>query len=404
MIDSLEFVFSFYVRGQAARANLADAKVRRPQIIAALAQAGGYMPAKEKTILVTGSKGKGSTARMIAWHLQAAGFKVGLVVSPEELNHLDRIRVQNKPIAPEQFVQCVDSLKAKLVSSQQQAVAQGHSLYYHSPSDIFMLIALAWFSTQALDYVVIEGGRGARYDLLGQLPAKIGVVTSVFLEHANFLGPDIQAIASDKFSLTTHCDQVIAPMSVKPLLSAAVANKVGFVSITDQTASQSELLPNWLHQARQMSAKVVSLLGVQATQVWQSPSFEQQSGWILDGAIAVEALDLSVLKTLATKRVAVVLGLPSDKAVLAVCQVLKAAGLTEQFQWQLSLAGKNVSEPALTEPAVIGHLDLQTGFDSAGIAALQALAKSYDLVYCVGVQLFLRNLRSALHLNQLVGP
>jgi hypothetical protein len=404
--EALDFVFSFYVLGHPLRSGRADAQVRRPQILAALGHSSGYFPAKEKTILVTGSKGKGSTARMIAWHLQAAGFKVGLVVSPEELHHLDRIRIQNKPIMPAQFIQCVDRLKPQLISSQALAKSEGHDFYYHSPSDIFMLVAMAWFSTQALDYIVIEGGRGARYDLLGQVPAKIGVVTSVFLEHASFLGADIRAIANDKLSLTANCDQVLAPIDLKPLLAPSVANKVQFVPAKLEPAASLEMRPNWLVKARHMSAVVVSLLGVQATEQWQSPSFSQQGGWILDGAIHPQALDPAVLQRLASNQsvtVAVLLGLPADKAVLAVSQVLNAAGLTQQYQWQLSLGGKDLSEPALAVPS-LGRLDLQQGFDPVGIAALQALAQSVDLVYCVGAQLFLRNLRNALHLNQLVGP
>jgi hypothetical protein len=359
--------------------------------------------------VVTGSKGKGSTARMVAWHLQQAGMKVGLIVSPEELHHLDRLRINNQPIEPTLFVQLVQAL----MPSIDQAAQRGGAYYYHSPADLFMLLGLAWFAREQVDYVVLEGGRGAQFDLIGQIPARIGVVTSVFLEHAAFIGPDKEAIARDKLSLVHHCDQVFAPRGIADFYLPPHPEKMIWVdsSIDSQRSTLGSALPvepRWLLQARQFATLIVQSLGFAVTETWDSPSFTRYQlggagSWILDGAIAPMALDDRLLADLALKKTAVVMGLTRDKAPQLVSAALANAGLSAQYQIELHRGGENLSDTGLGLPS-IGELDLQTGFDPAARSALFALSRQFELVYCVGVQLFLRNLRIALDCSALVGP
>ncbi len=384
-----------------------DSQVRRPQYLANWLAAHSLLPLAQKTIIVTGSKGKGSTARMIAWHLQRAGYRVGLVVSPEELHHLDRIRIHNRPIKANDFIRLVQQIMPPLFLLEKTIHQEGHSFYYHSPSDLFLVLALAWFHEQAVDYWVLEGGRGAQFDLIGQIPAQIGVVTSVFLEHASFLGSDEQAIANDKFSLLNNCQSVVAPVSLARWLPAQ-KHQVAWLPVQQPSAPPNvrEPLvdePFWLGQARALSKKVIELLGEQASEHWDSPSFSRHGKWLLDAAVADNALDAQLLQSLSHRKVAVLLGLTRDKAVLAVSQALATAGLTAQYQLNLTSNDNNVSEPQLEVPTV-SLLNLQTGFTPVQISTLQAFAAHYDLIYCVGVQLTLRSLRAALGVEQLVGP
>jgi hypothetical protein len=367
------------------------------------------LPVKANTIVVTGSKGKGSTARMVAWHLQQSGLKVGLIVSPEELNHLDRLRINNQPIEPTRFVQLVQALKPAI----DQAAQRGDAYYYHSPADLFLLLGLAWFAQEQVDYVVLEGGRGAQFDLIGQIPARIGVVTSVFLEHAAFLGPDKEAIARDKLSLVHHCDQVFAPRDIADFYLPPNQEKMIWVdslmdSLRSTSVSALPIEPQWLLQARHLATLIVESLGFAVTKTWDSPSFARYQlgdagSWILDGAIAPIALDHRLLADLATKKTVVVMGLTRDKAPQLVSAALANAGLSTQYQIELHRGGENLSETGLSLPS-LGKLDLQTGFDPAAHSALYALSRQFEFVYCVGVQLFLRNLRIALNCSALVGP
>jgi Mur ligase middle domain len=403
---ALAYLFSFYERGYRQRAGLLDSQVREPTILAAVVHQLGYLPEKSKTIVVTGSKGKGSTARMIAWHLQQAGFRVGLVVSPEELSHLDRLRINNSPITPERFVQLVQVLAPAI----DQTATQGTSHYYHSPSDLFMVLGLAWFKQEKVDYVVLEGGRGAQFDLIGQIPARIGVVTSVFLEHAAFLGSNEPAIARDKFSLTRNCDQVLAPCSVAQWIPAIHDANLKWVDFP--IASQTNVVePRWLAQARHLAATVATALGVAPARAWDSPSFARyqlnNTTWILDGAISPAALDERFLAHLvaasAKQKTAVILGLTRDKAPQAVSAGLAAAGLTAQYQIELRSGSVGLSDSNLVLTP-IGQLDLQIGFDSTTVNSLRAFGDQFDQIYCIGVQLFLRSVRTALDCHTLVGP
>jgi folylpolyglutamate synthase/dihydropteroate synthase len=388
-----------------------DAQVRRPQILAQLIKEQGYAPTPERTIVVTGSKGKGTTARMVAWHLQQAGFTVGLVVSPEERHHLDRLRINNRPISADVFAQHVTALRKSWSETQQLAAQQGHQFYYHSPSDLFIHVGLAWFASERVEFVVVEGGRGAKYDLIGHLPAALGVVTSVFLEHAAFLGGTESAIAADKFSLFESCQTVIAPLAYKKLLALPAAARIDWLdtdfAVTSQAAGTKgqavNLEPRWLEQARQLAAAAVRHFSVPVKQRWPSPSFSRIGNLLLDGAISPAALDDAVLSTLATRRVAVVLGLTRDKTVLAVSAALEQQGLARQWQVRLWVGQTDLSEPTL-QVNTLCDVDLQTTHSASLKQALGKLAGEYDIVYCVGVQLFLRQVRVALGQDQLVGP
>jgi hypothetical protein len=413
-------VFQFYEIAQAQikagirPALLHDAQFRDPSILIGLARRYDALPDPEKTVLVTGSKGKGSTARLISWQLQALmpNAKIGLVVSPEELTHLDRIRLNGLPIEPQQFEILLNSIQVDLLATQYGK----HANYYHSPSGIFLLVALLWFKQRRVDFVVIEGGRGALYDEIAEIPAKLGCVTSILLEHAQQIGPTIEAIATDKLSLSRHCESLIVGPSVLPWVT-----KLGItarIPASDPMRATPADLPRWLVEAHRMSIAVADALGFSDAQIngsavrVQSPSFQRlrvsaNTELILDGAVHVDCLEPSLLRSVlgtthfdSTKKskAAVIVALTPDKSPQEMVRSLNDLKLGADL---FELPCFKIGEPAQSCTALkqLPMLNLGLGIDSDLAASLSSVFQTYERVYMIGVQLALVAMRNYLGLG-----
>ena len=446
--EALRFVFSFFDARFASRKHLPDSLARKPRVLTKLMNDLGVAPNRSTTVLVSGSKGKGTTARLIAWSLQASSNRVGLVVSPEEIQHLDRIRINNRPITGEQFADIVDELRQPLL-----LLATNHpEPYYHSPSDLFLLIALVWFARQKVDYCVLEGGRGVRFDLIGSIDALVGCVTAVLPEHLQWIGPTVDDVAKDKLSLFSRCDTIILPVSLKRFAAYLEPQKsqvkgsviwltfVGNSGANEPTAKDSLTtaidLPAWFLLNAQLARTVVQRLqcnwdggapvDVEASQNidvmsgWGSPSY-QVTYWpktrtrvILDGAIDPDCFDHEQLRRIAGPRCAVVVGLSSDKSSEAVMGLLGGFpfSLIAKIDVISATADALQGRKSHDMHPLLGVIDLRrvsnvattsTAVSSELQATLFALCERYETIYFVGIQPFLRSLRAMLDL-QLIGP
>ena len=444
--EALRFVFSFFDAGFASRRHLPDSLARKPQVLAKLINDLGVAPKSSSTVLVSGSKGKGTTARLIAWSLQASNNRVGLVVSPEEIQHLDRIRINNRPITGDQFADIIDELKRPLLL----LAKNNPEPYYHSPSDLFLLVALVWFARQKVDCFVFEGGRGVRFDLIGFIDAAVGCVTAVLPEHLQWIGPTIEDVAKDKLSLFSRCERIVLPVSLKPFAdhlapqNSHSKRRVVWLDFADESGakkssakeSSASDLPAWFLQNAQLARTVVQQLqcnrvggapaGVTALQDieemvrWGSPSF-QVTYWpmtktrvFLDGAIDPDCFDRRQLMRIAGPRSAVIVGLSSDKAGELMMKLLNGFpfGLIAKIEVISATSLPVQGGKSLDAYPLLGVIDLRpvTKMTTSAAAVspelkaeLFALSERYETIYFVGVQLFLKSLRAMLDL-QLIGP
>ena len=141
---------------------------------------------KFKSIHVGGTNGKGSTAHMLASVLQQAGYKVGLYTSPHLKDYRERIRINGEMIS-ENFV--VDFVAA-------------HKSFFESNSLSFfeMSVGMAfdYFAQEQVDIAVVEVGLGGRLDSTNILNPEVSVITNIGLDHTQFLGTTLEAIAGEK--------------------------------------------------------------------------------------------------------------------------------------------------------------------------------------------------------------
>jgi dihydrofolate synthase/folylpolyglutamate synthase len=141
---------------------------------------------KLKCIHVAGTNGKGSTSHLLASVYQEAGYKVGLYTSPHLKDFRERIKINGKEIS-EEFV--VDF------------VAKNKSFFEENQLSFFeMTVGLAfdYFTKQKTDINIIEVGMGGRLDSTNIITPLVSVITNIGLDHTQFLGTTLEAIAFEK--------------------------------------------------------------------------------------------------------------------------------------------------------------------------------------------------------------
>jgi dihydrofolate synthase/folylpolyglutamate synthase len=139
------------------------------------------------SVHVAGSKGKGSTAAMLAGVLQAAGYRTGLYTSPHLNTFRERVQI-NRQLIPEETV-------AALVEEIRSPAAQIPGL---TTFELITVLAFLYFARARVEIAVVEVGMGGRLDATNVLSPLITAITSVSLEHTTFLGGTLAEIAGEK--------------------------------------------------------------------------------------------------------------------------------------------------------------------------------------------------------------
>jgi dihydrofolate synthase/folylpolyglutamate synthase len=148
---------------------------------------------KARSVHVAGTKGKGSTAAMIASALSAAGYRSGLYTSPHLHTFRERIRIGGEIITEEEFSALVGRLKPEV-----EAVNLRGAYGELTTFEILTAIAFAYFGQQGVDFQVLEVGLGGRLDATNVVKPEVSVITSISLDHAEVLGHSLAQIAKEK--------------------------------------------------------------------------------------------------------------------------------------------------------------------------------------------------------------
>ena len=147
-----------------------------------------------KFIHIAGTSGKGSVTNTIHEILHSAGKNVGSFTSPMVTASIEKIKVKDKYISPNEFADIVDYLKPFI----DKAYIEGP---YGRPSyfEIFFAIVLVYFKRQKCDWVVLEVGLGGRYDATNVIENPVvTAITNIDYDHTELLGKTLKKIAFDK--------------------------------------------------------------------------------------------------------------------------------------------------------------------------------------------------------------
>ncbi len=179
---------------------------------------------------VAGSKGKGSTAAFAEAILRAHGLRTGLFTSPHLVSYRERMQIDRVPIdraAVVRGVARVDALADRLLSA---GTIDRPATFF----EVTTAVAFDWFAAQHVDVGVIEVGIGGRLDSTNVLASRVGVVTTIELEHTEILGSSLGAIAGEKAGI------------LHPTMTGVVGRLPPPARATVEAAADREGVPLWL--------------------------------------------------------------------------------------------------------------------------------------------------------------
>ncbi|HVF14817.1 MAG TPA: Mur ligase family protein [Acidimicrobiales bacterium] len=173
-------------------------------------------------IHLTGTNGKGSTARMLTALLAEMGLSVGTYTSPHLERINERLAWNGEPIDDASLAEAIE------------AVSRLEPLLESPPTHFEILTAAAyrWFADVAVDVAVVEVGLGGRWDATNVADGAVAAVTNVSLDHAEVIGPTLADIAEEKAGIV-KAGSIVVVGETDPAL-AAVFDRAAFAVGADR--------------------------------------------------------------------------------------------------------------------------------------------------------------------------
>jgi dihydrofolate synthase/folylpolyglutamate synthase len=147
-----------------------------------------------RSVLIAGTNGKGSTAATLASILSAAGIRAGLYTSPHLERANERIRIGGVEIGDEAFA----SFFFRVLDEAKRLLQEGKLPQLPSFFEILTAQALLYFAENHVELAVLEVGMGGRLDATNAVDPLLSVITDISLDHTEWLGTTITAIAREK--------------------------------------------------------------------------------------------------------------------------------------------------------------------------------------------------------------
>ena len=155
---------------------------------------------KLKTVHIAGSNGKGSVAAFVANIFQKAGYRVGLYTSPHLSDFSERIRINGKPINPDEVIHLTRLIRKKQykVAEEDGNIGSPVSVINMTFFEFTTLLAFLYFHQKKVDLAVVEVGMGGRLDATNVLKPLVSVITNIAREHQQYLGNTLEKISREK--------------------------------------------------------------------------------------------------------------------------------------------------------------------------------------------------------------
>jgi dihydrofolate synthase/folylpolyglutamate synthase len=189
--EALDYLYGFMDYDRKPATTAAEAELNLTRMRTLLADLGDPQ-CDLSSVVVAGTKGKGSTCAMIESIARAAGYRTGLWTSPHLNSYRERIQVDRQLISAEELICLVERLCP--------AVENFDVATYGRPStfDLGFAIALRHFAECGVELAVLEVGLGGRYDVVNVITPLVSVISSISYDHMNVLGATLAEIADNK--------------------------------------------------------------------------------------------------------------------------------------------------------------------------------------------------------------
>ncbi|MQA98614.1 MAG: dihydrofolate synthase, partial [Streptosporangiales bacterium] len=249
--------------------------------IAALVDLLGSPQRAYPVIHITGTNGKSSTARMIDSLLRERNLRVGLFTSPHLETMRDRITIDGVPLSEERFVETFDDVRPYMELVEAQA---DRRLSYF---EVLVGMAFAAFADAPVDVAVVEVGMGGGWDATNVADGAVAVVTPVSLDHAAYLGDEIETIAAEKAGIIKPGAVVVLAQQQVPAAEVLLRRAVE----VGATVAREGLEFGVLHRDVAVGGQVLRLQGLRGVydDVFLPLFGEYQAGNAATALAAVEA-------------------------------------------------------------------------------------------------------------------
>jgi dihydrofolate synthase/folylpolyglutamate synthase len=162
------------------------------------------------TITVAGTNGKGSTCALLDSMLRHAGYRTALYTSPHLIRFNERIRIDGVEATDAAIVAAFDAVESARTTGESVALT-----YF----EFSTLAALHLFASERVDAMILEVGLGGRLDAVNIVDADVAVVTSIGIDHVDYLGPTRETIGREKAGIfraghPAICGDIDPPASV----------------------------------------------------------------------------------------------------------------------------------------------------------------------------------------------
>ncbi|MFC4531913.1 bifunctional folylpolyglutamate synthase/dihydrofolate synthase [Sphaerisporangium dianthi] len=230
---------------------------------------------------ITGTNGKSSTARMIDTLLRERNLRVGRFTSPHLVSMRERITLDGEPLSEERFTEVYEDVLPYLQLVDQQ---QGRLSFFET----LTAMAYAAFADAPVDVAVIEVGMGGTWDSTSVAQGAVAVITPISLDHLEYLGPDIDAIAREKAGIIKPGSTAV--LAQQPLGAAEILMRRA--AETGATVAREGLEFGVVHRELAMGGQMLRLQGLKGVyeDIFLPLYGEHQGGNAACALAAVEAL------------------------------------------------------------------------------------------------------------------
>ncbi|GAA0483879.1 MULTISPECIES: bifunctional tetrahydrofolate synthase/dihydrofolate synthase [Streptomyces] len=222
------------------------------QRIAALMDILGEPQRSYRSIHITGTNGKTSTARMIEALLAAFDLRTGRYTSPHVQSITERISLDGAPISAEKFIETYEDIKpyVEMVDQREE--------YRLSFFEVLTGMAYAAFADAPVDIAVVEVGMGGKWDATNVIDGDVAVVTPISLDHTDRLGDTPEAIAGEKSGIIKKDSTVV--LAQQPVEAASVMLKHAVE--VDATVAREGMEFGVLHREIAVGGQLLTLRGL----------------------------------------------------------------------------------------------------------------------------------------------
>ncbi|MBT0568315.1 folylpolyglutamate synthase/dihydrofolate synthase family protein [Williamsia sp. CHRR-6] len=216
------------------------------------------------SIHVAGTNGKTSVTRMIDSLLTALHRRTGRITSPHLQLATERIAVDNTPISPRRYVEAYRDIEPFITMVDDSSLAAGGPRM--SKFEVLVAMAYAVFAEAPVDVAVVETGMGGTWDATNVIDPSVAVITPIAMDHADYLGDTITAIAGEKAGIIKKAREDLVPVDPVAILAAqdpeAAAVLMARVAETEVLVARQDSEFRVLERSLAVGGQVVTIQGL----------------------------------------------------------------------------------------------------------------------------------------------